>query len=321
MGKKKTLESFLTEAKIKYPNLDFGLVKEYVNNNTKIQVICHEKDYLGREHGVFEITPANLLNGKSCPKCNGKGFSSEDRILFSKAKHNNKYDYSKADFSRVKTKTIIICPEHGEFSLDFDHHFNSNIGCPHCSRPVTDTKSFIAEANKKHDGFYDYSKVLYENSHKKVCIICPEHGEFWQTPNAHIRGQGCPKCASSRIVLENKIEKLLLENKIPYIHNKRPKWLKTPTKGQMSLDFYLNEINLVIECQGKQHFGMGGWSERFDFKEQYERDLWKNEQCKINGVKIVYFANKNEAPPEYIGEIFTRENELMDYIRYLYNIK
>jgi very-short-patch-repair endonuclease len=27
-----------------------------------------------------------------------------------------------------------------------------------------------------------------------VCIICPEHGEFWQTPNSHLRGKGCSAC-------------------------------------------------------------------------------------------------------------------------------
>ena len=30
---------------------------------------------------------------------------------------------------------------------------------------------------------------------KKVCIICKEHGEFWQTPYTHLNGHGCSKCA------------------------------------------------------------------------------------------------------------------------------
>mgnify|MGYP003304460647 CR=1 FL=1 len=29
---------------------------------------------------------------------------------------------------------------------------------------------------------------------EKVCIICPIHGEFWQTPNDHLSGYGCPEC-------------------------------------------------------------------------------------------------------------------------------
>ena len=41
-------------------------------------------------------------------------------------------------------------------------------------------KTFIGKAIKKHGNKYDYSKVEYLNSKKKVCIICQEHGEFWQ---------------------------------------------------------------------------------------------------------------------------------------------
>ena len=41
---------------------------------------------------------------------------------------------------------------------------------------------------------YDYSKFAYNGMHHKSCIICSEHGEIWQTPHAHLKGQGCPKC-------------------------------------------------------------------------------------------------------------------------------
>ena len=63
--------------------------------------------------------------------------------------------------------------------------------------------NFIIKANIKHKNKYVYSKVEYYNSITKVCIICPKHGEFWQTPQAHLRGYGCPKCG-----LETKKEKL-----------------------------------------------------------------------------------------------------------------
>lgn len=56
------------------------------------------------------------------------------------------------------------------------------------------TESFIEEARKIHGNKYDYSKVNYINSYTKVCIICPEHGEFYQRPSDHIKGRGCPIC-------------------------------------------------------------------------------------------------------------------------------
>lgn len=50
--------------------------------------------------------------------------------------------------------------------------------------------------NKIHNNKYDYSKAVYLNSKTKMCIICPEHGEFWQCHNKHgSNKQGCPKCS------------------------------------------------------------------------------------------------------------------------------
>ena len=56
------------------------------------------------------------------------------------------------------------------------------------------TEEFIEKAKKIHGDKYDYSKSEYTLSHNKVCIICPTHGEFWQKPNSHTNGQGCPCC-------------------------------------------------------------------------------------------------------------------------------
>lgn len=57
------------------------------------------------------------------------------------------------------------------------------------------TEEFISKAKAIHGNKYDYSKVEYKNTKTKVCIICPEHGEFWMKPNDHLsRKFGCHKC-------------------------------------------------------------------------------------------------------------------------------
>ena len=53
---------------------------------------------------------------------------------------------------------------------------------------------FIIRAREIHGDKYDYSKVEYKNSKEKVCIICPVHGEFWQTPSIHLMSKGCRQC-------------------------------------------------------------------------------------------------------------------------------
>lgn len=56
-------------------------------------------------------------------------------------------------------------------------------------------EEFIAKAKKIHGDKYDYSLVEYNGSTKKVTIVCKFHGEFSQTPNIHLGGHGCPRCA------------------------------------------------------------------------------------------------------------------------------
>lgn len=74
-------------------------------------------------------------------------------------------------------------------SFNRQHHLTST----NMSKRKT-TKDFIEDAILVHGNKYDYSKVDYQGSREKVCIICPIHGEFWQAPRHHIAGRGCPIC-------------------------------------------------------------------------------------------------------------------------------
>jgi len=66
-------------------------------------------------------------------------------------------------------------------------------------------EDFIRRAKEIHGDKYDYSKVEYKNSQIKVCIICKEHGEFWQTPDSHInQKQNCPLCAKKINIEKNR---------------------------------------------------------------------------------------------------------------------
>lgn len=56
--------------------------------------------------------------------------------------------------------------------------------------------TFKLKAERKYNGYYSYDKVDYVDCYTKVCIICPEHGEFWMTPSYHLSVKGCPKCNS-----------------------------------------------------------------------------------------------------------------------------
>ena len=195
MSKKKTTEEFIRQARETHKNrYDYSKV-EYKNAHTKVCIICPE-------HGEFWQGPHEHLKGQGCPECKKKTISNVKKgttnSFIAKAKkiHGNKYDYSKVDYINTRTKVCIICPIHGAFWQKPMLHINQKCGCPKCNGTFKKTtEEFIEQARKMHGNKYDYSKVIYKATNKKVCIICPEHGEFWQTAYEHLDGHGCPKCS------------------------------------------------------------------------------------------------------------------------------
>jgi len=70
------------------------------------------------------------------------------------------------------------------------------------------TKQIVEKFRKIHNFKYDYSKMNYVSCKKKVEIICPKHGTFFQTPYHHLnRQQGCPKCSGKNKTTPDFIEK------------------------------------------------------------------------------------------------------------------
>ena len=123
-------------------------------------------------------------------------FVQEARIV-----HGNRYDYSKVDYKGKEVKVIIICQEHGEF-LQRPHNHLQGQGCPKCGGHYMNTEYFKEKSTTIHKGKYNYDKVEYKDQRSKVIITCPIHGDFLQSPQDHLQGNGCQKCKSD--VYKNK---------------------------------------------------------------------------------------------------------------------
>lgn len=118
-----------------------------------------------------------------------------DFIIRATQIHGNKYNYSKSVYTGHKKCVCIICQKHGEFLQSPNCHLQG-AGCTRCAieRRLKNINDIIFDFKKTHGDIYDYSKVVYRDDSTKVCIVCEEHGEFWQEPGSHKRGVGCPKC-------------------------------------------------------------------------------------------------------------------------------
>ena len=176
------------------------------------------------------------------------------------------------------------------------------------SRKKKTTERFIEEVKGIHGDKYDYSKVEYKGINENVCIICPKHGEFWQTPSNHLKGCGCQKCKSSH--LEREFRLFLEKNSIEYEEQKSFKWLRF--RKPQYLDFYLPQYNVAIECQGEHHFQKSGWGRGKNGKKVIERDSNKLKLCQEHGIKVFFYSNLGI---EYPYKVFESKKDLLEEIK------
>lgn len=256
----KTTEQFITEANMIHNYLYDYSKSIYLHGHKNIDIICST-------HGLFDQSPHAHLQGQGCHKCGKEKaslsltFSQDYFLQKSKEMHSDKYDYSLVKYINSNTNVEIICPLHGSFNQKPHNHVGQKQGCPKCGILRTGvllaktTEQFIKEANIVHNSFYDYSKSVYDNSKKKLEIICPTHGSFYQIPNSHLNGQGCLKC-NNKGYSKKSIQYLEyisnLENvKIQHALNDGEYKIKTIGK----VDGYCKETNTVYEYHGNYWHG------------------------------------------------------------------
>ena len=304
--RKMTKDEFIILATKKHNGkFDYSKV-EYVNCDTPVCIICPI-------HGEFWQTPYHHLHDNSCPKCGHRtcAYDTNEWIKEARKVHGDTYDYSKVKYVDANTKVCIICPIHGEFYVRPINHLRGS-GCPKCVGKNKTTEDFINESVAIHGEKYDYSKVVYKGAYIPVCIICPIHGEFWQTPHSHLSGCGCQICKESK--LEKEVRKFLKKSNIDFTRQKRFYWL-----NKQSLDFYLPEYNIAIECQGRQHFEsvkhFGGEETLFKNKSFDEK---KYNLCMEHNIKVKYFTL--EELMKYTDSSFIYNNNLSCDIKKLLEI-
>jgi hypothetical protein len=295
-----TLEKFIEQARaIHLDKYDYSKV-EWKNTYSKITIICPI-------HGEFTQVPQNHIRLKcGCRKC-GREIAKSKVIKYNtiyflehaKKAHGNKYDYSKTNCSNATDKVQIICLDHGKFKQNANQHLQGH-GCPKCNFDqmakdrAMDKEVFIKKAKELFGDKYDYSKVEYINGRNNICLICPLHGEFKVTPNNHLsKKSGCPVCNESK--LERDVSSILQKLNVKYERFKRFKWL-----GRQSLDIYLSNYSIAIECQGIQHFkpidfaGKGKQWATQSFKEIQKKDDRKLKKCLANDIKMLYVVDNEE---------------------------
>jgi very-short-patch-repair endonuclease len=123
---KLTTELFINKANVIHNNLYNYSKVNYINADTPITIICND-------HGEFQQIPDFHINRKcGCPKCsNNVKLNLIEFIEKANKIHNDKYDYSKVNYTNNRNNIVIICIQHGEFTqIPFVHLLSH--GCPSC---------------------------------------------------------------------------------------------------------------------------------------------------------------------------------------------
>jgi predicted nucleic acid-binding Zn-ribbon protein len=163
-------------------------------------------------------------------------------------------------------------------------------GCQGCQieRFKSNISEFIEKARLVHGYKFDYSLSVYTKASDKIAIKCLKCGViFNQKANNHLSGMGCPKCNESKG--ENRVAKYLSENNIRFTKDKIFKTLKD--KSYLKPDFYLDDLNLLIEYDGEFHYKalIGSTQEikQKNLETQQRRDKIKNEWAKDNNIPLL----------------------------------
>lgn len=288
-------EQSLNDSKNKFINYlqnhNIELIGTFTNVNTKTTFKCIQCGY------IWNTFPYSILSGHGCAKCASHisyKLTTEDFITKAKKVQKNNYNYINTKYINANTAVNIICPIHGEFKI-LPNNFIKRGCCPKCgieqgglSRRYT-IEEFVEKAKQIHGNKYDYSKTTYINSEIPTTIICPIHGEFQQTPAHHLKGCGCQKCSYSHgetfIMNYLKNKKLNFQSQYPI---QVPKDIRSSEK--IYVDFYIKDLNTIIEYNGKQHYvpieHFGG---KVTFESQKNRDNYLRQYCRDNNIKLIEF--------------------------------
>jgi hypothetical protein len=174
-----TSEYFTSQASIVHENkYDYKLV-DYVNNCTKVDIVC-------QSHGIFQQTPGAHLFGIGCPGC-GKDslkLTLDEVICRSNVVHDFKYDYSLVVYTGSHDNIRIICPNHGVFEQQAGNHL-FGAGCRKCTKSVSKSETSwlnglgIPLDYRQHTIVINKRRFNVDAYDPNVNVIYEFYGDFW----------------------------------------------------------------------------------------------------------------------------------------------
>lgn len=247
------------------------------------------------------------------PKKTEEEFLDNAKRIHQDENGNPKYDYSLVDYKNVTTPVKIICPKHREkrlkekgveyFEMTPSKHLEGQ-GCRYCyaERYTKYPEEDIENEAKKYKTTAEFKKLAFPYFNAAI----KKGREFYNRITSHFEIE--PESFGERFVAEILVKNGLIEEnclKTKKCKNREKTFndCTNTIKGQycrlLEFDFYIPELNTIIEYDGDQHFRESSKYKGKKFEATQRNDKLKNKYCLENGINLIrihfrFPANKIE---------------------------
>jgi hypothetical protein len=289
MSKRKTLKEWQEESNIIHKN-EFVILEEPKSGS-------HNVPILHKKCGNIISMKLNNHTKRYCTFCSGKNKKSLEQYQEkSNFIHNGEYRILENPIN-VKNKVKILHNKCGGiFEITMNNHINHKQKCRLCGTNSRKSNDYWLERSREIWGT-DYTILDYiETVHHKVEILHNICGrKHKKNMNSFIHGErGCPFCTKDLKYSEKYITDYLTNKSIRFETEKTFDDLINPKTGRkLRYDFYLPDLNIIIETHGVQHYKpIEHWHGEKGYEEQVYRDRIKEEYLKEKEIKYIVLNNK-----------------------------
>jgi hypothetical protein len=253
----------------------------YVNTHTPILHVCK------KGHSPYKQSPASHLKGCGCPVCGritvvlaqsltDQQYRGECERLNIDPPDNNDTNL----YINNRIKLSHTCKyEHPSYQQRPGDHLRGQ-GCPICGN----RSSGLAQ-RKTHEQYtrectafnFDLPEIADDNKYTtattKLRHVCKVKHVYLQTPNNHLKGVGCPSCMYKTASL---LLTFLVSLGFTVVSEQSFEWTYEveSSRRHRRFDFYIQELNLIIELDGPHHFRNVGYS-RIEHSHQLAIDTYE----------------------------------------------
>lgn len=298
-------------AKQWHPTKNGELKPEMISfgSNIKVWWLCDKTCPEGCKH-EWKTEPNKRTDGINCIFCchNPKNLCEHTSIKFthpeiSKQWHPTKNGELKQEmFSSGSDKKIWWlcdktcsegCLHEWETSITQRCSESNPRNCPFCSKPCKQiclhdsiiykypdiAKKLDPDKNKD----VDFTTISVGSS-KKFWWICNNNHMIQDTIKSKItHPESCPLCLYKT---QEKLYNFLLQEYKNIIREFKPKWSKSEsTNRDLPFDFYIPELNCIIELDGIQHFEQVKIWKNKDIT--FKNDIYKMKKCLENNISVI----------------------------------